>query len=414
MTSTHTTVAGSWKEIAASLFRLGATSYGGPAIMGVMQAELQEKRGWVSKERFLEGLAVANMLPGATATQLGIFLGYARGGWWGGLLGGICFVLPAFFIMVALTLAYAGLSVTPVARGALYGLGPVVLGLYAVAVYRLGRTAATTVPEAAIGILAAAASIGTPLGIVVILVLAGIVGVLLFQPARPGALVAVSASALFLAVLAAAWWLPMSTSLSALPGGNPDPKSLWDIGIYFLKVGAFTIGGGLAMIAFIQDQVVGQFGWLTPREFIDGLALGQLTPGPVLMIAAYVGYKMAGVAGAGMAAGAAFLPSFLIMLGVFPVLERIRKLAWVRAVMKGMAPAVIGVLAVSLFRLAPAALPDAFAVAILAATLLALVVFRIGAFKLMIAGAILGVLRSHLPAIPGLKSVGHLITSMTA
>jgi len=304
--------------------------------------------------------------------------------------------------------------VTPVARGALYGLGPVVLGLYAVAVYRLGRTATTTVPEAAIGILAAAASIGTPLGIVVILVLAGIVGVLLFQPARPGALVAVSASALFLAVLAAAWWLPMSTSLSALPGGNPDPKSLWDIGIYFLKVGAFTIGGGLAMIAFIQDQVVGQFGWLTPREFIDGLALGQLTPGPVLMIAAYVGYKMAGVAGAGMAAGAAFLPSFLIMLGVFPVLERIRKLAWVRAVMKGMAPAVIGVLAVSLFRLAPAALPDAFAVAILAATLLALVVFRIGAFKLMIAGAILGVLRSHLPAIPGLKSVGHLITSMTA
>jgi chromate transporter len=414
MTSTHTTVAGSWKEIAASLFRLGATSYGGPAIMGVMQAELQEKRGWVSKERFLEGLAVANMLPGATATQLGIFLGYARGGWWGGLLGGICFVLPAFFIMVALTLAYAGLSVTPVARGALYGLGPVVLGLYAVAVYRLGRTAATTVPEAAIGILAAAASIGTPLGIVVILVLAGIVGVLLFQPARPGALVAVSASALFLAVLAAAWWLPMSTSLSALPGGNPDPKSLWDIGIYFLKVGAFTIGGGLAMIAFIQDQVVGQFGWLTPREFIDGLALGQLTPGPVLMIAAYVGYKMAGVAGAGTAAGAAFLPSFLIMLGVFPVLERIRKLAWVKAVMKGMAPAVIGVLAVSLFRLAPAALPDAFAVAILAATLLALVVFRIGAFKLMIAGAILGVLRSHLPAIPGLKSVGHLITSMTA
>ena len=414
MTSTHTTVAGSWKEIAASLFRLGATSYGGPAIMGVMQAELQEKRGWVSKERFLEGLAVANMLPGATATQLGIFLGYARGGWWGGLLGGICFVLPAFFIMVALTLAYAGLSVTPVARGALYGLGPVVLGLYAVAVYRLGRTAATTVPEAAIGILAAAASIGTPLGIVVILVLAGIVGVLLFQPARPGALVAVSASALFLAVLVAAWWLPMSTSLSALPGGNPDPKSLWDIGIYFLKVGAFTIGGGLAMIAFIQDQVVGQFGWLTPREFIDGLALGQLTPGPVLMIAAYVGYKMAGVAGAGMAAGAAFLPSFLIMLGVLPVLERIRKLAWVRAVMKGMAPAVIGVLAVSLFRLAPAALPDAFAVAILAATLLALMVFRIGAFKLMIAGAILGVLRSHLPAIPGLKSVGHLITSMTA
>src|SRR5258705_13911748 len=129
---------------------------------------------------------------------------------------------------------------------------------------------------------------------------------------------------------------------------------------------------------------------------MDGLALGQLTPGPVLMIAAYVGYKTAGPAGAAVAGGAAFLPSFVIMLGVLPVLDRVRNLAWVRAVMKGMAPAVIGVLAVSLFRLAPAALPDPFAVAILAPTLIALMVFRIGAFKLMIGGAVLGVLRSLL------------------
>ena len=405
--TTPRTIAGNRKEIAASLFRLGATSYGGPAIMGVMQAELQERRQWVSKERFLEGLAVANMLPGATATQLGIFLGYARGGWWGGVLGGICFVLPAFFIMLALTVVYARLNVTPGARGALYGLGPVVLGLYAVAVYRLGKAAATTVSEVAIGVLAAATSIGTPLGIVVILVLAGIAGLLLFRPARPGAFAMGFSSALVFAVLVAAWWLPKS--LSVLPGGNPDPKSLWDIGVYFLKVGAFTIGGGLAMIAFIQDQVVGQFGWLTPREFIDGLALGQLTPGPVLMIAAYVGYKTAGSAGAAVAAGAAFLPSFVIMLGILPVLDRVRKLAWVRAVMKGMAPAVIGVLAVSLFRLAPAALPDPLTVAILSLTLLALVIFRIGAFKLMLAGAIIGVVRTYLPSVRGLQTVRQLI-----
>src|SRR5438270_10240295 len=135
MTGTRTAVAGSWKEIAASLLQLGATSYGGPAIMGVMQTELQERRKWVSKERFLEGLAVANMVPGATATQLGIFLAYARGGWWGGLLGGLCFVFPAFVIMLALTIAYAALGVTPLARSALYGLGPVVIGLFAIALY---------------------------------------------------------------------------------------------------------------------------------------------------------------------------------------------------------------------------------------------------------------------------------------
>jgi chromate transporter len=410
MTGTRTAVAGSWKEIAAALFKLGATSYGGPAIMGVMQAELQEKRRWVSKERFLEGLAVANMLPGATATQLGIFLGYARGGWAGGLLGGVCFVLPAFVIMLGLTIAYAGLSVTPVARGALYGLGPVVLGLYAVAVYRLGKAAVTTVQEMVIGVLAAAAAIGTSLGVVVILILAGIAGLVLLQPARPRALWVTFSCVLFVAILTAAWWLPMSPSVFAARRGIPDPRNLWDLGIYFLKVGAFTIGGGLAMIAFIQDQVVGQYGWLTAREFIDGLALGQLTPGPVLMIAAYVGYKAAGPAGAAVAGGAAFLPSFVIMLGVLPILDRVRKLAWVRAVMKGMAPAVIGVLAVSLFRLAPAALPDAIAVAILAATLLALVVFQIGAFRLMIAGAVVGVLRSSLPAMHVVRAARHLLT----
>src|SRR5256885_14520212 len=132
-----TDFARNWQEIAANLLKLGATAYGGPAIMGIMQAELQQKRQWVSKERFVEGLSVVNMLPGATATQLGIFLGYARGGWWGGLVGGLCFVLPAFFVMLLLTLAYANLGTSPLLRGALYGLGPVVLAIFAVAVYPL-------------------------------------------------------------------------------------------------------------------------------------------------------------------------------------------------------------------------------------------------------------------------------------
>ena len=409
--TTHANPTGDWRDIAGSLFRLGATSYGGPAIMGVMQAELQEKRKWVSKERFLEGLSVANMLPGATATQLGIFLGYARGGWWGGLIGGLCFVVPAFFIMLALTVAYATLGVTPIARGALYGLGLVVIAIFAVAVYRLGRSAMSTVPEAVIGVIAAAASSWTPLGIVAILVLAGCVGLVLFQAKRPGAVVVVFSSALLLAVLSTAWWLNMSAPGSVVSGRTPNPNSLLDIGAYFLKVGAFTIGGGLTMIAFIQDQVVGQFGWLTPREFIDGLALGQLTPGPVLMIAAYVGYKVAGIAGAAVAATAAFLPSFIIMLIILPMLDRVRKLAWMRAVMKGMGPAVIGVLAVSLIRLAPAALPDLFAIVILGATLVALMVLRIGVFKLMIAGAVLGVLRSYLPVIRGVRAAGRLMSA---
>ena len=398
--TTHTIAATSArhaKDIATTLFRLGATSYGGPAIMGFMQAELQERRKWVSKERFLEGLAVANMVPGATATQLGIFLAYARGGWWSGLLGGLAFVLPAFVIMLALTIAYATLGVTPLARSALYGLGPVVIGLFAIALYRLGKTAVSTIPEAIIGISAAAASATTRLGIVAILVLAGAAGLVLFYRGKSVRRVRATAVVVFLGVLSVVWWTSTITSISTGAGWTPNPTSLLDLGLYFLKVGAFTIGGGLTMIAFIQDQVVGQFGWMTPREFVDGLALGQLTPGPVLMIAAYVGYKLAGVAGAAVAATAAFLPSFVIMLSLLPVLDRVRQLAWVKAVMKGMGPAVIGVLVVSLVRLSPAAVPDPWAFAILVGTVVAMIVFRIGAFKLMAGGGVLGILRSQLP-----------------
>jgi chromate transporter len=385
------------KDIAITMLKLGATSYGGPAIMGTMQAELQERRRWVSKARFLEGLAVANMVPGATATQLGIFLAYVRGGWWGGLLGGVCFVLPAFVVMLALTVGYAVFGVTPLARSALYGLGPVVIGLFAIALYRLGKAAVTSVPEAIIGLAAAAALAATRLGIVAILVFAGCAGLLVFYRGKSVARVRVVAGLVLIAVLSALWWTATSVSSSTGGAWTPNPTSLVDLGLYFLKVGAFTIGGGLTMVAFIQDQVVGQFGWMTPREFIDGLALGQLTPGPVLMIAAYVGYKLAGVAGAAVAATAAFLPSFIIMLAILPVLDRVRQMMWVKAVMKGMGPAVIGVLAVSLIRLSPAAVSDPLALVILIGTLVGAMAFQIGAFKLMLGGAIVGMLRSQLP-----------------
>ena len=381
-----------WRNIATTFFKLGITSYGGPAIMGIMQAELQEKRQWISRDRFLEGLSLVNMLPGATATQLGIFLGYARGGWWGGLLAGVFFVLPAFFVILGLTIAYAGLGVVPVVRGALYGLGPVVLAIFAVAVYRLGLTAARTIPQAVICVLAAVGAIATPLGIAAILVLAGAAGLLVFHSrnTRTVAIVSIVSCLVVLPVV-------LSTSSSTPVTGHDlsHPASLVDIATYFFKVGAFTVGGGLAMIAFIQDQVVGQFGWLTPNEFIDGLALGQLTPGPILMLAAYVGYKVAGATGAAVAAGAAFLPSFVLMLAILPVLERVRRLTWTRAVMRGMGPAVVGILAVSLFRLAPHTVPDLFAGAILVMSLVAVIVYRLGTFKLMIAGSTLGALRTY-------------------
>jgi chromate transporter len=387
-----------WREIVGAYLKLGATAYGGPAIMGIMQAELEAKRRWVSRERFVEGLSLVNMFPGATATMLGIFLAYARGGWWGGLVGGLCFVLPGFAVMLALTIGYAALGVTPVLRGALYGLGPVVLGIFAVAIYRLGRSTVTTAPQAVIAVAAAGASIWSPLGVAVILLMAGAAGLFVFHGRRAGLL----ATAAVVALVGVAYLAPSSPGVPAVagPAGPPGAPGLGDVAAFFFKVGAFTVGGGLTMIAFIQDQVVEQLHWLTPREFIDGLALGQFTPGPVLMLAAYVGYKVAGVAGAAVAAGAAFLPSFIIMLAVLPMLDRVRRLTWARAVMRGMGPAVIGVLPVALARLAPHAVPDVFAAVVLVATVVVLLAWRVGTLKLMVAGAVLGVVRARVLALP--------------
>jgi chromate transporter len=396
-----TNAAGRWKDIALTFLKLGATSYGGPAIMGIMQAELQDKRRWVSKERFVEGLSLVNMLPGATATQLGIFLAYARGGWWGGLLGGLCFVLPAFAVMLILTIAYASVGALPVMRGALYGLGPVVLGIFVVAVYRLGRSAASTRTQALIAVAAAVASAPSLLGVAAILSLGGGIGILVFHSRKLGALVLGTLAVLL--VVSSLGSLPVPATVAMAPGSMP-PQGLLGLGAYFFKVGAFTVGGGLTMLAFIQEQVVNDFHWLTPQQFLGGLALGQLTPGPVLMLAAYVGYTVAGVAGAAVAAGAAFLPSFILMLALLPLLDRLRGLTWTRAALKGMGPAVIGILAVSLFRLAPAAVPDLPALALLLATVLALLVWHAGPLTLMLAGGIVGVVRTGWVPASALKA----------
>jgi chromate transporter len=386
-----------WKEIVSSFLKLGAMSYGGPAMMGIIQTELHEKRHWVTKDRFIEGLSLVNTLPGAGATQLAIFLGYARGGWWGGLLGGLCFVLPAFFIMLALTIGYSALGATPIMRGALYGLGPVVLAIFLAAVYRLGKSAVGTVAQALIAVGAAAAVVFTSIGIAGVLLLAGGVGLLLFHSRKTGATVLLS-----VAVVLAGLHL---TSWSALaPAGlhsAPVSRDLQEVAIFFFEVGALTFGGGLTMIAFIQEQVVNQFHWLTTQEFIDGLALGQLTPGPILMLAAYVGYKVAGFAGAAAGAAAIFLPSFMLMLSILPVFNRVRKLVWTKAAMKGIGPAVIGALTVSLFQLAPHALLDGFAIIVFVASVVALLAWHTGPIKLVIAGSILGVLRSRLTSLFG-------------
>lgn len=373
-----------WREITAVFLKLGAMSYGGPAIMGMMQAELQEKRGWLSKENFVEGLALVNMLPGAGATQLGIFLGHTRAGWWGGLLAGVCFVLPALFIMLAMTLAYVEYAALPVMRGVFYGLAPVVVGIFAAAVWRLGRVAIKDAKQIVVALATALALAFTPIGIIPLLLLAGALGVVFYGARRWGV-----AAVLVLVVTYAALH-GLGGLMPAASSGATGAASVRDVAAFFFKVGAFSFGGGLSMLAFMQDQVVNQLHWLTQQQFLDGLALGQLTPGPILMVAAFVGYQTTGFSGAVAGALAIFMPSFILMLSILPVFERIKRITWMKAAMKGISPAVIGMIAVAMQQMLPKAVPDWLPGVLLAATVLLMLKWRRGPLPLMLAGGAIG------------------------
>jgi chromate transporter len=385
--------------VIGTFLKIGTMSYGGAASMGIMQTEVQEKRCWLPKEQFIEGLALVNTLPGPGGIQFGIFLGYTRAGWWGGVLADLCFILPAFCILLALTLIYHHYGALPHVRHLFYGLSPVVVGMFAMSVYRLGRAAVRDGTQVLLAIASALAVGLTPLGIVPTLLLAGAAGVALYGSRTWGIVSALVILGLYGAHHWRSEWLtiPAFAGISVTRTESSLSPGLWDIGFFFLKVGAFTFGGGLTILAFIQDQVVNQLHWLTPQQFLDGLALGQLTPGPIVMLAAFVGYALSSMWGAAVAAAAVFMPSFVLMLSVLPLLERMKRMAWMKAALQGISPAVIGMTAVAVLRILPYAIPDFPTGALAVGTVVAMGLWRLSPLPLMTGGAAIGlVLRARL------------------
>jgi chromate transporter len=382
-----------WWEVLGTFLKVGALNYGGAAV-GLIQAEVQDKRGWVSKTQFLEGLALVNTLPGPSGIQIGIFVGYARAGWWGGVLAGLGFILPGCAMLLALTFLYQHYGALPRMRHMFYGLNPVVVGIVALSVYRLGQAAVCDGTQALLAV-ASVLIIGlTPLGIVPTLLLAGAAGVALYG-SRTWGIVA----ALVILVLdgatqwARAWWtIPALTDPGIGHPGDALHPSLWEMGLFFLKVGAFTFGGGLTILAFIQEQVVQHLHWLTPQQFLDGVALGRLTPGPTLILAAFVGYAVGTFWGAVVAVAAVYLPSFLLLLAVLPVLERLKRLAWMPAALQGISPAVIGMTVVAVLRMLPAAIPDLCTGVVAVGTVVAMRLWHLSPLPLITGGAALGLL----------------------
>jgi chromate transporter len=400
MGSTHGGFQQHWREVIGTFLKIGAMSYGGAASMGIMQTEVQEKRAWLPKEQFIEGLALVNTLPGPSGIQFGIFLGYSRAGWWGGVLAGLCFILPAFCIMLSLTTIYHHYGALPHIRPLFYGLSPVVVGIFAMSGYRLGRAAVRDRVQVLLAIASAVAVGLTPLGIVPTLLLAGAVGVILYGSRAWGIVSALAIMVLYGVHHCGSAWLaaPANTATGVAGAVSSLSPGLWDIGLFFLKVGAFTFGGGLTILAFMQDQVVNQLHWLTPQQFLDCLALGQLTPGPMVMLAAFVRYALGSIWGAVVAAAAVFMPSFILMLSALPLLEYIKRIAWMKAALQGISPAVIGMTAVAVLRMLPHAIPDPVAGSLAVGTIAAMVLWHLSPLPLMTGGAAIGlVLRARFP-----------------
>jgi len=377
-------------EVAGVFLKLGATSYGGPAVIGIMQAELAERRAWLSRERFVEGLALVSMLPGPGVTQLAMFIGYARAGWWGGLTAGVTFVLPAFLIMLGLTLLYEHVGAVPQVRSAFYGLNAVVIGVFAVAVYRLARVVIGDARQIVLAVAGGLAIGLTSVGIVPVLLGAGAAGVLLYRSRWVGLGAAVAVA------LATAGWHWTARSLAgggvAAAGTDAPAPGLMALALFFLKVGAFTFGGGLSILAFMQQQVIEQLRWLSPQQFLDGLALSQITPGAIVMLSAFVGYQVAGLAGAAVSAVAIVLPAFTLLLSVLPTTDRLRRATWMRAALKGISPAVIGMIAAAIVQMAPSAVTDPLTAVLAVAAVGALFAGKLGPLALMAGGAAVGLL----------------------
>ena len=318
-------------QIAGYFLRLGTTGFGGPiALAGYMQRDLVERRRWFTQEEYLQGLAVSQTLPGPLAAQLAMWLGYVRRGFWGAVAAAVPFILPPFVIVSIVAALYVAFRGTTVIQALFYGIGPTVIALILRGAWKLlGVTVKNDRRLWAIFVVVTLITFAVRSEVAVLFVLAGFLGVLLYAP--PG------------------WLRRPAISPAAIPLGlgtlvtqAADPNVLVQLGIFFFKAGAFTFGSGLAIVPFLQQGVVRDYGWLTEREFLDAVAMGMITPGPVVITAVFVGYLIAGLPGATIAGIGVFLPPFLMVVLFAPWIIRYRKHPAVQGFTKGATAAAAG------------------------------------------------------------------------
>jgi chromate transporter len=363
----------------AYFLRLGTFGFGGPiALAGFMQRDLVEERRWVTREDYMDGLALSQLAPGPLAAQLAIYLGFVRGGVVGATVVAVLFVLPSFLMVWGISAAYVRFGGLPWMQAVFYGVGAAVIGIIARSAFKLTRlTLGSSTTLWTIGAVMAVTTAWTEREIAWLFVLAGFVAVAVTAPRFRKQPPAISSTPLLFAL--------------ALPPATQAAASLPTIFWFFVKAGAFVFGSGLAIVPFLYGEVVQVNHWLSDREFLDAVAVAMITPGPVVITVAFIGYLLAGTWGMTVAAVGVFLPVYLLVVIPAPYFRRHRAQPTVKAFVDGVSAAATGAIAGAAYVLGTRALTDAVTVAVAVMTFVVLSKWKISELWLIAAAALLGV-----------------------
>jgi chromate transporter len=361
-------------EIALLFLKLGTIAFGGPAAhIAMMEDEFVRRRKWLTRQEFLDRLGASNLIPGPSSTEMAIHIGFTKRGWPGLLVAGCCFIVPAAVLVSLIAAAYVRYGSLPRVGRILYAVKPVVIAVVAQAFWSLARSAVKSAWLAAIGIICTVAYLlhGQEL---LILAAAGIVatGPLLIRSHSRAAF-------FFLAPMAAAASKPV-----VAPFGLPR------LFLTFLKIGSVLFGSGYVLLAFLRSDFVDRLHWLTEKQLLDAVAVGQVTPGPVFTTATFIGYIVAGTRGAAVATVAIFLPAFILVAASGPLIPRIRRSAIAGAFLDGVIVGSLALMGVVAWQLGRAAIVDATTVAIALVSAILLFRFRINSAWLVIGAAVVG------------------------
>ena len=318
------------------------------------------RRGWLTREEFLDLLGATNLIPGPNSTELAIHIGYRRAGWRGLLVAGACFILPAALIVFTIAWLYVRYARLPQAEALLYGIKPVIIAIVVDALWRLAKTAMRTYLLAFAAVGAAAVAFLGVHELIVLFVTGVLMMVLRIRPRQATAL-----------------------AVPVLP-----------IFLFFVKVGSVLFGSGYVLLAFLRADLVERWGWLTEAQLLDAIAVGQITPGPLFTTATFVGYVLAGTPGAVAATVGIFLPAFFFVAISGPLVPRLRRSALMSAFLDGINAAAVALMAVVTWGLARAAIVDWLTIALAVTSAIVLWRWRVNSAWLVLAGAAVGMLTS--------------------